>query len=112
MSKTPKTIVTTAALVAMLLGLAPPRAEADWDNQSGSLPGMSSGKTIAIVGAAAGGVVAYYLLKKKSRKDKAPDPAATGDAGAKSIVPSHEFVRELRSNPQFARLLSHGGANR
>ena len=82
-------VVTASVLVGMLLGLAPPRAQADWDDRSGGLPGIVSGKKIAIIGAAAGaGVVTLYLLRK-SRKNTSPVPDPATSNGAR--VETHSF---------------------
>jgi hypothetical protein len=121
-------VVTVSLVVGMLLGLAPPRAHADWDNPGG-LPGIVSGKKIVIIGAAAGaGVVALYMLRK-SRKDKSsvPDPAATQgartgshafglravDTAVDQTEPSGgpttaELVRGLRADARFDTLFQSG----
>ncbi len=41
---------------------------ASWNNQSGQLPGLVSGKSIAIIAAAGGGAVAALLLYKRHHK--------------------------------------------
>ncbi len=97
MSKRAKSFVASCLVLGMCLGLAS-RADADWDNNSGSLPGIMSGKKLAIVGAAAGaGVVTIYWLKHKSKKAKTADPSP---AAVTRVTPqsTDDLVRELRSS--------------
>lgn len=62
---------TALTLTFALLAASRP-ATAAWPNQSGNLPGMVSGKSIAITAAAVGGAaVAALLLLRKYHKPKA-----------------------------------------
>ena len=83
----------TRACPRLSLGLAPARANADWDDNSGHL-GLTSGKTIAILASAAtAGVVTLYLLRKhKKGTTTDPNPATQLRLDA-------ETVRLLRAGP-------------
>jgi hypothetical protein len=55
-------------VLCLLMALKPGQLNAAWPDRSDELPGITSGKTIAIAAAAAGGVVAtLFLLKKRNR---------------------------------------------
>ena len=87
-----KKMVAAALVAAVLIPLAPSRAYADWDDNSGRL-GLGSGKTIAIVAGATAGVVTLYLLRKhKKTKTSDPNPARQPNL-------TDESVRELRTGP-------------
>jgi hypothetical protein len=106
MSKTARASITACVVLGIMVGLAPARVEADWDDRSGSLPGITSGKSVAILSAAVGAaVVTLYLLKKKSNADKPAEPvqpalARTAPAGAST----DDLVRILRADPRLARV--------
>src|SRR5262245_29713910 len=93
MTKHAKKVVTACLVAAVVLGLAPSRAFADWDDNSGSL-GLASGKKIAIIaGAATAGVITVYLLRKH-KNAKTPDPNAERQTRF-----SDDAVRDLRTGP-------------
>lgn len=63
--------VAPVVIAAVLATVAPQHLKASWRDNSGNLPGMESGKSIAILAVAAGGAVAatFFLLKRKGGKD-------------------------------------------
>jgi hypothetical protein len=130
MSKRSMRFVVSAVTVALIAGLVPPRAEADWDDQSGGL-GTTSTKTMVIIGsAAAAGVVTLYLLKRKAARktQPAPDPAADQQQGKTTSARTRggfaegarwpaglapdDVVQGLRADPRFAGLFQSGARSR
>jgi hypothetical protein len=70
--------VVTLTVLAVLFVSARP-AQADWDDNSGDLPGISSTKTVIITAAAAtGALVALLHWNKKRNRTAAPASPSTG----------------------------------
>ena len=116
MSKRSKRFIVSAVVVALMAGLVPPRAEADWDDQSGKL-GITSTKSMVIIGAAvAAGVVTLYMLKRKAARktQPAPDPATeksqeeTKATRWPAGLAADDVVQGLRADPRFAGLFRGG----
>lgn len=60
--------IAQVLVLTLIVPLLPSAAEAKYTDNSGNLPGIVSGKTVAIAGAAigvAGGLLIFYLVKKK-----------------------------------------------
>lgn len=80
------------ALIAALLLVVPRSADAAWHGRSGDLPGLVSGKNIAITfGVIGGGAVGTILLvrhikNKKNRARSQPRPSDRVDSGGDSAV--------------------------
>jgi hypothetical protein len=60
--------IVPVVVLALVITSMPQPAKADYVDKSGSLPGIVSGKTVAIAGAAVGvgvGLLIFYIVKKK-----------------------------------------------
>jgi hypothetical protein len=88
------------ALTALLL--MPGVASASWQQQE--LPGMTSGKKIAVWGAVAGGAaVAAIIIFKKTRKKKPEVKSAQPQPSSAGVAAAHKRFFESYQ-PQYGRL--------
>jgi len=94
-------------VLALIIGFLPPRAEAKFQDLSGTLPGVISGKevaAIAIAGGAVIGVAIFFLIKRhkkppKSNLNAAPPPAKFNDPSSAPSTKVPAPVTNLLSDP-------------